>query len=254
MARPHGPLAVAPIAVLLGALALAGCNTVDRLENVGRAPDLSPIANPQEEAGYRPVSMPMPPPEPQSPTQSNSLWRTGARGFFKDQRARRVGDILTVDVTIQDEATLNNRTTRSRDNSDNLGIGGLFGGEQVLDNALADSFEPEAAVDLSSSMSNQGRGSVSRDEEIALKVAAVIVQVLPNGNLVIHGRQEVRVNFEKRELVIAGIVRPEDIGPTNVIPHDQIAELRVAYGGEGQISDVQQPRYGAQVLDILLPF
>ncbi len=245
---------LAPAAAVLAALALAGCNAADRLQNVGRAPDLSPIANPQKEAGYQPVSMPMPPPEPQSPTQSNSLWRTGARGFFKDQRARRVGDILTVEVTIEDEATLNNQTTRSRDNSDNLGIAGLFGGEQVLDNALADSFEPEAAVDLSSSMSNQGRGSVSRDEEIELKVAAVIVQVLPNGNLVIHGRQEVRVNFEKRELIIAGIVRPEDVSPTNTIPHDQIAELRVAYGGEGQISDVQQPRYGAQVLDILLPF
>jgi len=245
---------LAPAAAVLAALALAGCNAADRLQNVGRAPELSPIANPQQEAGYQPVSMPMPPPEAESPTQSNSLWRTGARGFFKDQRARRVGDILTVDVTIEDEASLNNQTTRSRDNSDDLGIRGLFGGEQVLDTALADSFEPEAAVDLSSSMSNDGRGSVSRDEEIELNVAAVIVQVLPNGNLVIHGRQEVRVNFEKRELIIAGIVRPEDVSPTNTIPHDQIAELRVAYGGEGQLSDVQQPRYGAQVLDILLPF
>jgi flagellar L-ring protein precursor FlgH len=245
---------LAPAAAALAVLALAGCHAVDRLENVGRAPDLSPIANPQQAAGYRPVSMPMPPPEPQSPTQSNSLWRTGARGFFKDQRARRVGDILTVEVTIADEATLDNRTTRSRDNSDTLGIRGLFGADELLEDALADSFESEAAVDLSSSMSNQGGGRVSRGEDIELKVAAVIVQVLPNGNLVIHGRQEVRVNFEKRELLIAGIVRPEDVSPTNTIPHDQIAELRVAYGGEGQISDVQQPRYGAQVLDILLPF
>ncbi|MFP4126986.1 MAG: flagellar basal body L-ring protein FlgH [Alphaproteobacteria bacterium] len=245
---------LAPAVAALAALALAGCNAADRLSNVGRAPDLSPIANPQEEEGYRPVSMPMPPPEVESPTQSNSLWRTGARGFFKDQRARRVGDILTVDVTIQDEATLNNGTTRSRDNSEDLGVGGLFGAEQVADTALADRFEPERAVDLSSSMSGSGEGSVSRDEEIELNVAAVIVQVLPNGNLVIQGRQEVRVNFEKRELVIAGIVRPEDIGAANTIPHDQIAELRVAYGGEGQISDVQQPRYGSQVLDILLPF
>jgi flagellar L-ring protein precursor FlgH len=248
------PARLVTVVVAAATLALAGCNAGERLQNVGRAPDLSPIADPQQQAGYQPVSMPMPPPRTESSTESNSLWRTGARGFFKDQRARQVGDILTVHVTIEDEATLNNQTSRSRDNSDNLGIGGLFGGEQILDNALADSFEPEAAVDLSSSMSNQGRGSVSRDEEIELKVAAVIVQVLPNGNLVIHGRQEVRVNFEKRELIIGGIVRPEDVSPTNTIPHDQIAELRVAYGGEGQISDVQQPRYGAQVLDILLPF
>lgn len=242
------------LVVALAAVALAGCNTVDRLERVGRAPELSPISDAGRDEGYQPVSMPMPPPEPESPTQSNSLWRTGARGFFKDQRARRVGDILTVDVTIEDEARLSNETRRSRDNSDNLGINGLFGIDQVLDNALGDSFEPETSVDLSSSLANRGEGSVARNEEIELKVAAVIVQVLPNGNLVIRGRQEVRVNFEKRELIIAGVVRPEDISPTNTIPHDQIAELRVAYGGEGQISDVQQPRYGAQVLDILLPF
>ena len=241
-------------ALALASLALAGCNTADRLQQVGRAPAMSPIADPQRQDGYQPVSMPMPPPDVETSTRSNSLWRTGARGFFKDQRARRVGDILTVDVTIEDEASLNNQTTRSRDSSDDLGIRGLFGGEQILDTALADAFEPEAAVDLSSSMSNAGQGSVARDEEIELKVAAVIVQVLPNGNLVIQGRQEVRVNFEKRELIVAGIVRPEDIGPTNVVPHDQIAELRLAYGGEGQISDVQQPRYGSQVLDILLPF
>jgi len=233
---------------------LAGCNAAERLQHVGSAPDLSPITNPEEEAGYRPVSMPMPPPEPLSPTKSNSLWRTGARGFFKDQRARRVGDILTVDVTIQDEARLRNETVRSRDNADDLAIGGLFGLDQVLDEALPDDFDPDAAVDLSSSLSNRGQGSVRRDEEIELQVAAVIVQVLPNGNLVIRGRQEVRVNFEVRELIIGGIVRPEDITPTNSIPHDQIAELRVAYGGRGQITDVQQPRYGSQVLDILLPF
>ena len=243
-----------PAVVVAAVLALAGCNAADRLQRVGQPPDLSPIEDPQRAAGYQPVSMPMPPPEAQSPTQSNSLWRTGARGFFKDQRARRAGDILTVHVTIEDEATLNNRTQRSRESADDLGLGGLFGVPELADNAFANSFTPDAAVNLASSMSNQGAGSVSRDEEIELKVAAVIVQVLPNGNLVIQGRQEVRVNFEKRELIIAGIVRPEDIGATNVIPHDQIAELRVAYGGEGQISDVQQPRYGSQVLDILLPF
>jgi len=250
MSRRRAPHAAAAAAMLV----LTSCSAVERLEQVGREPDLSPIANPQESEGYRPISMPMPPLEATTVTPANSLWRTGSRGFFKDQRARRVGDILTVDVTIQDEARLDNQTSRSRDNSDNLGLDGLFGLPEVADDAFADSFEPSAAVDLSSSMSNRGRGSVSRNEEIELQVAAVIIQVLPNGNLVIQGRQEVRVNFEVRELIIAGIVRPEDITPTNTIPHEQIAELRVAYGGRGQISDMQQPRYGAQVLDILLPF
>ncbi len=233
---------------------LAGCNAADRIQNIGRPPPLAPIANPHEAADYRPVSMPMPPPEPVGPMTANSLWRTGARGFFKDQRARRVGDILTVDVTIADEASLRNETARSRDNGENLGINGLFGAEAVLDDSLNDVYDAGASVDLESEMSNRGRGSVRRNEDIDLQIAAVVAQVLPNGNLVLHGRQEVRVNFEVRELVIAGIVRPEDITPRNTIPHDQIAELRVAYGGRGQISEVQQPRYGSQVLDILLPF
>ena len=246
--------AARPLVAILAAALLAGCAASERLAQVGRAPDLSPIGNPTAQAGYQPVSMPMPPPEPTGPLIANSLWRTGARGFFKDQRARRVGDILTVDVTIADEASLKNQSSRSRDNSDSLGIGGLFGIDSLADDAFADSYDPSSSVDLSSSMQNQGRGAVDREEEITLNVAAVIIQVLPNGNLVIRGQQEVRVNFEVRELVIGGIVRPEDITPTNTIPHDQIAELRLAYGGRGQISDVQQPRYGSQVLDVLLPF
>lgn len=243
-----------PLPLALAALLLTGCNTVDRFAHIGKAPDLSPIEDPVARADYRPATMPMPAAQPPEPMSPNSLWRTGARGFFKDQRARDVGDILTVNVTIQDEASLSNETARGRTNSEGMGIDGLFGVEALLETALNDVFDPSAAVDLNSNLSNRGTGSVSRNEDIDLDVAAVIVQVLPNGNLVIQGRQEVRVNFEVRELLIAGVVRPEDVSPTNSISHEQIAELRVAYGGRGQISDVQQPRYGSQVLDVILPF
>jgi flagellar L-ring protein precursor FlgH len=239
---------------LLAVALLTGCNAADRLSNIGRAPELSPIQDPVRQPDYRPVSMPMPATMPADPMAPNSLWRTGARGFFRDQRARQVGDVLTVNVTIKDQASLRNETERGRTNSEGLGIDGLFGLPDVLDNAIGGTFAPGSAVDLNSSLRNQGRGSTRRNEDISTNIAAVIVQTLPNGNLVIQGRQEVRVNYEMRELIVAGVVRPEDITPTNTISHEKIAELRVAYGGRGQLTDVQQPRYGSQVLDVILPF
>lgn len=247
-------MTAARLGLLLALLLLPACMVPERLADVGRAPELAPIENPVQRSGYRPVSLPMPDPEPQASAGANSLWREGARGFFRDQRARRVGDILTVNVTIEDKAELSNRTSRSRQNSDDLGVTGLFGLENKLEKWLPGPIDPSALVDLNSAVNNAGRGEVNREESIEMNVAAVITQILPNGNMVIEGRQEVRVNFEVREVLVAGIVRPEDITPANTIPHEKIAELRVAYGGRGQITDVQQPRYGAQILDILLPY
>jgi flagellar L-ring protein precursor FlgH len=234
--------------------ALGGCaNLFGRLASIGQEPELSPIENPVERPAYRPVSLPMPATQPEI-YPANSLWRQGARSFFKDQRARAVGDVLTVEVTISDEASLTNETSRARANADGLSASAFFGYESKLGEIFPDAVDPDNLLELESEMSNLGRGDVQRNEEIKLNVAAVVVQVLPNGNLVIQGRQEVRVNFEVRELYVAGVARPEDITPDNTIQHDQIAELRVAYGGRGQITDVQQPRYGAQVLDVILPY
>jgi flagellar L-ring protein precursor FlgH len=239
---------------LVALLALGGCaNTIDRLSHVGQAPALTPIENPVQQPAYHPVSLPMPAQEPEV-YPPNSLWRQGARSFFKDQRARTLGDVLTVQVTIADEAKLSNETKRTRSNEDRLGASHFFGYESKLLDVLPNAVDPSKLVDLNSALENSGKGDVSRNEDIKLNIAAVVVQVLPNGNLVIQGRQEVRVNFEVRELYVAGVVRPEDIAPDNTIEHDKIAELRVAYGGRGQLTDVQQPRIGAQVLDILLPY
>lgn len=248
------------VATILGVVALplamtiGGCtSTIERLSNVGRAPDLTPIENPVERAGYRPVSLPMPVEVPEV-YPPNSLWRQGARSFFKDQRARTTGDVLTVQVTIADEASFNSQSQRSRDNADHLAVPHFFGYESKLGNIFPDAVDPNDLVQMNSEMLNAGQGNTVRNEEIKLNVAAVVVQVLPNGNMVIQGRSEVRVNFEVRELYVTGVVRPEDVTPQNTIQHDQIAELRVAYGGQGQITDVQQPRIGAQVLDIILPY
>ena len=245
---------IARLMVLAGAVAsLAGCNALSRLSDVGRPPSVTPIVNPVTQPNYRAVSLPMPPPEVID-RKANTLWRPGARAFFKDQRASRIGDILTVLVNISDEATLSNSSKRSRDAAEDSDITNLLGYEASLGRILPQAILPASVLSLGSKSTHTGVGSVAREEEITLTVAALVTQVLPNGNLVIHGRQEVRVNFEVREFQVAGIVRPEDISSTNTVAHTQIAEARIAYGGRGQITDVQQPRYGQQVLEIIFPF
>ncbi len=239
--------------ILTLAIALSGCNALSRLANVGSEPPLTTIQNPTLQASYRPVSMPMPAPKPME-RNANSLWRTGARAFFKDQRAADVGDILTVIVDLDDEATLNNATTRARTANEDASLNAFLGYESSLSRLLPEAIRPGNLLDIDSQTDSTGSGQIARDEDIELKIAAVISQVLPNGNLVIHGRQEFRVNFEARELQIAGIIRPEDISSTNTIVYEKIAEARISYGGRGQISDLQQPRYGQQVIDILFPF
>ena len=243
---------IAKIATILTlTLTLGACSTMDRLANVGQAPALTAIADPTTTAGYQPVRMPMP--EPIADTyQANSLYRTSAKGFFKDERAHRVGDILTVMVTIDDSAKIDNTTQSNRSSTNSAGMGGIFG--VAVDNISSGSIDPSAMIELDSGLTNRGNGSVNRSEALETSVAAVVTQVLPNGNLVIEGRQEVRVNFEVRDLIVAGIVRPSDIQANNTIPSTKIAEARISYGGRGQITDVQQPRYGQQALDAILPF
>jgi len=234
-------------------VSLAACNAFDRLTDVGSTPQLSSIEDPTHAPGYIPVKMPMPPPS-LAVQQPNSLWQTGARAFFRDQRASRVGDILTVTVSINDQAQLQNETKRSRDNSDTANLTNFFGFESHLANWLPKAVNPSSLVDAASATSNDGKGSIARQEQINIQLAATITQVLPNGNLVIQGKQQVSVNFDVRELTISGIIRPQDIDSTNSIAYNQIAEARIEYGGKGEIADVQQPRYGDQLFDILMPF
>lgn len=241
--------------ILLAAtfLSLTSCNAFDRISEIGDQPQLAPIENPTKQAGYVPVSMPMPPPS-LNERQPNSLWETGGRAFFRDQRASRVGDILTVIVTINDQAQIQNETKRSRDNSDTANLTNFLGLESKLSSVLPAAVSPSSLVDMGSTTSNDGKGSIGRQEQIDLRVAATISQVLPNGNLVVEGIQQVSVNYDVRELKIRGIIRPQDISADNTVSYDQIAEARIEYGGRGSITDVQQPRYGSQLFDILMPF
>ncbi|MEM9010063.1 MAG: flagellar basal body L-ring protein FlgH [Pseudomonadota bacterium] len=240
---------------LLIALTVAACG---RLETVGQAPELTPPGQPISAvapiAAQRvAIATPAPVPRPEA-YATGSLWRSGPESLFGDRRARGLGDILTVTIEIDDEAAISNATRRARSGSESLSVPAFFGIPELANRVLPEGSSLDNAAAVDSSSASNGDGSVQRTEEIALRVAATVVGVLPNGHLVISGNQEVRVNFELRDLQVAGVIRPEDISRANEITFDKIAEARVSYGGRGQITDVQQPRYGQQVADIILPF
>lgn len=244
-------LVAAPrLTALLLLAPLAACSTV---KEAVRGPDLAPVGYP---AALAPITQPMvsardPGPQPAS---ANSLWRTGARAFFNDQRAGRVGDILTVQIDIDDSAKTNNATTSSRTSGMTAGVPHLLGLETSLGKVLPGAFDPANALETNSATNNAGSGSVNRQEKINLTIAAVVTGVLPNGNMVIQGTQEVRTNAEVRQLTVAGIVRPEDISSANTIKHTQIAEARISYGGRGDISRVQKTPAGQSLLEKFSPF
>lgn len=241
---------------LLGliAVSLGACQTVSRLSEIGDGPKLTAITNPTVMPKYRPVSLPMPAPKTQA-ENPNSLWRQGAKAFFKDHRAKEIGDIVTVNLALNDSASLANNTARNRSDRENADVTALLGYEtKIAKNILPSAFNPAVAANFGNNHSTSGDGSIARTEQISLTFAAVVTQILPNGSLVIMGRQELLVNSEMRELMVTGVVRPGDIESDNTITHDRIAEMRVAYGGRGTLSNLQQPRWGTQVWDALFPF
>lgn len=236
--------------LVLALLALSACGRGDHL---GKAPSFS---NPLESAEHSAmVSRALPQAiEPTQPLDDASLW-TGRRGsLLGDRRAMQRGDILTVVIEIDESAQISNATDRSRNSSESLGVPQLLGIPQRLDEELPDGASSADLVSINSNSASGGDGSVSRNEKLTLRIAATVLDVLPNGVLSIGGAQELRVNFELRELLVTGYVRPEDISRQNEITYDKIASARISYGGRGQITDVQQPRLGTQVLDAILPF
>lgn len=231
---------------------LAGCATSD----IGRPPDVTPIDAPENRiiAAVSPerLALSQAAASRTEPLASDgSLWRSGPSSLFGDRRARVLGDILTVVIEIDEQAKITNGTDRSRSGQEGLSVSSLFGLPESLANRGV-ALDPGVAANSSSGSS--GLGTTRRQEEITLRVAATVVDILPNGHLVVLGSQEVRVNSELRDLQVAGIVRPEDISRRNEITYDKIAGARIVYGGRGQITDLQQPRYGQQMLERILPF
>ncbi len=234
---------------LVGA-ALSGCA---RFDHVGKRPDFSPNDAGREHLAMSVQGLPRSL-ERQRAVDEASLWSGARNSLLGDRRASDRGDILTVVVEIDEEAEISNSTSRSRSAQENLSMPGFFGLPQRLDTRLPDGATSDEAVSIQSDSESEGDGSVRRNEKLTLRIAATVTDVLTNGVFRIEGSQEVRVNFEIRELLVAGYVRPEDISRANEITYDKIASARISYGGRGQISDVQQPRWGQQIADIILPY
>ena len=245
-----------------GALLLSGCGAVGRLQTIGKAPKMSPTeattntaaepslgqagATLRREARTPGMAYAATPARP----VTASLFRAGAAAFLGDQRATRTGDILTIRINIADKAEVGNNTTRNRTGSENASVGSLLGLQKLLPKSL----DPTNLASTNSKSQSAGGGNISRSETINMTMSAIVTDVLPNGNLTVRGRQEVRVNNELRELIVTGIVRPQDIARDNSVLHSQIAEARISYGGRGQLSDAQQARWGQQIYDALFPF
>ncbi len=242
----------AALACLL--MLLAACS--GQLDHLGRPPSITPPGAPLPAvAPVAPERVAIAPPVDRGPPiGKGSLWTADRNSLFGDRRARRIGDILTVVISIDDEAEIENTTVRGRSGSDDMQISALFGLGTIADTVLPGGNVLEPGVSASGSSSSTGSGSVSRNEAIDLRLAATVIDVLPNGHLVITGSQEVRVNFELRDLQVAGIVRPEDVSRLNEIGYDKIADARISYGGRGQIFDLQQPRYGQQIVETISPY
>jgi flagellar L-ring protein precursor FlgH len=241
--------------IVLAGLCVTGCaSTLSEIKQAGSPPQISPIVNPAYDTiGRRQVVMPMPASNGQV-AASNSLWKAGSRQFFNDPRASNIGDILTVLIQINDQAQVNNSTGRTRSSTIDSGVTNFLGLEQIPGKILPQGFTPNAAVGVSSDGTFSGQGQVARNEVVTMTVAATVTQVLPNGNMVVAGRQEVRINNELRELTVSGIVRPQDISSANQVRHTQMAEARISYGGRGQITAYQQPPKAHQIMEAIAPF
>lgn len=231
-------------------VAISGCG---RSSAIGTVPAMTPLQGGQEQRAMLEPGLPLRLAQERKIDRA-SLWTAGQHSLLGDRRAIKRGDILTVVIEIDDKAEISNSSNRSREGADSLAIPQFFGIPQRIDTELPEGAALSSAVSLESASSSNGKGSVKRNEKLTLRVAATVTNVLPNGVLSIQGSQEVRVNFELRELLVTGFVRPQDISRQNQITYDKIASARVSYGGRGQITDMQQPRLGQQVLDAILPF
>ncbi len=235
-------------------LALSGCNVAERLSNIGEPPELSEIQNPELVDNYQPISMPMPAPEGRH-NSINSLWQKGSRAFFKDQRAMRVGDVLTVKIDYTDTAKIDDKLSAERKLKSKSSITNLMGYEQYLPDIFPSTVDKNNLTNIGETNTKiDAKGTKERKDSLKLELAATIIQLLPNGNMVIQGRQDVRIAGELKTVELKGIIRREDILSDNSITYDKVAEARISSVSKGEISDLNSTPWGQEVLNKVLPF
>ena len=237
---------IRPAIIIVLSLVMSGC--VSDPDQLGRLPDMSTVG---EGLVHQGVRVPIAHQPSQHPVTTGSIWQDTSADLFRDPRARRIGDTVTVKISISDEASLDSKSDRSRESTRDFSFGIDY---DVGIGGFKRQGSGSGQHNISSESAHAGEGQTSRSEKVDLVMAAVVTQVLPNGNLIVRGSQEVRVNYEVRILTVAGIVRPRDIEQDNSVSYDKIAEARISYGGRGRISEVQQPGLIQQLLDIMTPF
>lgn len=233
---------------------LPGCILVETLSNVGEPPELSQIQDPSRVKDYKPVSMPMPTSFTPPPSQINSLWQNGSRAFFKDQRASRVGDVVTVDIKFEQKAKITAKFKAARTNTQTSAIPNMLGYEKYYGKVLPKAVNPSQLGSLNSNSSIDSEGKQDLTDTLDIKIATTIIQVLPNGNMVLQGRREMRISGDVRTLELRGIIRREDITAGNRIKYSKIAEARISDVTKGEISDLNETPWGQQLLNKILPF
>ena len=239
--------------LLLASTLLTGCSSIlGKLDHINEPPPMAAVTNPQEKPDYKPMTWPMPETPPPQKQYANSLWQPGARAFFRDGRAARVGDILKVTVKINDKLQFNNQTEGKRTTIDTASVPALDGLTNKLIKAIPGvTPDPSALLNVTGNLDTKGTGTISRQDVVTTQVAAQVTQMLPNGNMVIEGSQEVTMNQDVREVSVKGVIRPQDIKSDNTIDSTQIAEARLTYTSHGQLSDMQKPRWGGQIMDTI---
>ncbi|MES2252611.1 MAG: flagellar basal body L-ring protein FlgH [Pseudomonadota bacterium] len=245
-------------------LSLTGCNLAEKLSTVGETPELSQIQDPTRVKGYQPISMPMPTASTQQIEHSPSLWQTGSRAFFKDQRAGKIGDVITVIIAIDQSESIEMTPSIERKNSGTSTVTNALGLERKAEKFFPAKQRPQSSIladianpswlNVGSDPTLSGSAKYNVNDKIKFKIAATVLQILPNGNMVILGRQEIRLVNEIREIQVKGIIRREDISSSNMIHGEKISELRISYGGRGELSDMQAFPWGQQVMNKILPF